>query len=226
MEMMSHIVTPIFNGENYGFWRIKMKTIFQIKKLWEIVEEGVPNRPAQGDHSPEAVQQKTRFDDASLKDLNALQILQTAVSNSIFPRIAPSSSAREAWMALETEFQGSPQVRMIKLQTLRREYENLKMNESDDVNTFTSKIIEMGNQLRLHGEEKSDYQIVQKILISLPERFDNIVAVLEQTKDLTVLSVTDLIGTLKAHEKRISLREERSTEGAFYGKNKQEDKRQ
>ncbi|KAL1213173.1 Retrovirus-related Pol polyprotein from transposon RE2 [Cardamine amara subsp. amara] len=40
MEMMSHIVTPIFNGENYGFWRIKMKTIFQTKKLWEIVEGG------------------------------------------------------------------------------------------------------------------------------------------------------------------------------------------
>ena len=28
-----------------------------------------------------------------------------------------------------------------------------------------------------------------------------------------------MIGTLKAHEKRLSLREERSTEGAFYGEN-------
>ncbi|KAL1198057.1 hypothetical protein V5N11_005051 [Cardamine amara subsp. amara] len=214
---MSHIVTPIFNGENYGFWRIKMKTIFQTKKLWEIVEGGVPNPPAQGDHSPEAVQQKIRCDEASLKDLTALQILQTAVSDSIFPRIAPASNAREAWNALKSEFEGSQQVKMIKLQSLRREYENLKMNDSDSINTFTTKLIEVGNQLRLHGEEKPDYQMVQKILISLPEKFDSIVGVLEQTKDLTVLSVTELIGTLKAHEKRISVREEQSREGAFYG---------
>ena len=92
-------------------------------------------------------------------------------------------------------------MKMINLQFLRREYENLKMSESDIINTFSTKLIDMGNQLRIHGEEKSDYQIVQKILISLPERFVSILAVLEQTKDLTVISVIELIGTLKAHEK-------------------------
>jgi len=97
---------------------------------------------------------------------------------------------------------------MIKLQSLRREYENLKMKESDNINTFMTKLIEMGNQQRVHGEEKSDYQIVQKILISLPKRFDIIVAMMEQTKDLTSLSVTELIGTLKAHEKRVEMRDE------------------
>lgn len=217
METTSYIVVPIFNGENYGFWRIKMKTIFLTKKLWEVVEGGVPDPPAGGDHSPETIQLKTRCEEASLKDLTALQIIQTAVSESIFPRIAPATTAKEAWNALQSEFEGSHQVKMINLQSLRREYENLKMNESDSINTFTTKLIETGNQLRLHGEEKSDYQMVQKILISLPEKFDSIVGVLEQTKDLTVLSVTELIGTLKAHEKRISIREEGSTEKAFYG---------
>ena len=72
---------------------------------------------------------------------------------------------------------------------------------------------------------------MQKILISLPERFDSIVTVLKQTKDLTVLSIAELIGTLKAHEKRVELREEQSIEGVFYGeklilkgRNKSEDK--
>lgn len=122
-------------------------------------------------------------DDQVMKDMMALQILQTAVSDVIFPRIAPPTSSKDAWDALEMEFQGSSQVKMINLQSLRREYENLKMSERDRINTFSTKLIDMGNQLRIHGEEKSDYQIVQKILISLPERFDSIV----QTKDLTVL---------------------------------------
>lgn len=147
----------------------------------------------------------------------ALQILQSAVLDSIFPRIAPASNAKEAWNALEMEFLGSSQVRVINLLSLRREYENLKMEESETINDFTTKLINMSNQLRVHGEEKTDYQLVQKVLISLPQKFDSIVAVLEQTKDLSTLSMTEMIGTLKAHEKRLSLREERINEDAFYG---------
>ena len=32
---------PIFNGENFNFWQIKMKTIFQPHELWNLVEKGV-----------------------------------------------------------------------------------------------------------------------------------------------------------------------------------------
>jgi len=39
---------------------------------------------------------------------------------------------------------------------------------------------------------------------------------MEQTKDLTSLPVTELIGTLKAHEKCVSSRNESMTEGALH----------
>jgi hypothetical protein len=31
---------PIFKGENYGFWSIKMKTLFLSQELWDLVENG------------------------------------------------------------------------------------------------------------------------------------------------------------------------------------------
>ena len=37
----SEIRAPIFNGENYEFWSIRMKTIFKSHELWEFVEKGV-----------------------------------------------------------------------------------------------------------------------------------------------------------------------------------------
>ncbi|KAL1190822.1 hypothetical protein V5N11_006155 [Cardamine amara subsp. amara] len=191
-----------------------MKTILKTRKLWDVIENGVPAIVSTSVNTPEMTKKQ---EDLVMKDMMALQILQTAVTDAIFPRIAPATSANDAWNALEMEFQGSSQVRMINLQSLRREYENLKMKDGEDIKVFTEKLIDLGNQLRVHGEEKTDYQIVQKILISLPEKFDSIVVVMEQTKDLTSLPVTELIGTLKAHEKRLSIREERSTEGAFYG---------
>ena len=36
----STISVPIFNGENYDFWRVKMETYFSSQDLWDIVEEG------------------------------------------------------------------------------------------------------------------------------------------------------------------------------------------
>lgn len=34
-------VILIFNGDSYGFWKIKMITILKIRKLWDIIENGV-----------------------------------------------------------------------------------------------------------------------------------------------------------------------------------------
>ncbi|KAM1787401.1 hypothetical protein ACFX11_037798 [Malus domestica] len=39
----SEVRTPIFSGENYEFWRIKMVTIFKSHGLWRLVEKRVTN---------------------------------------------------------------------------------------------------------------------------------------------------------------------------------------
>lgn len=36
---------PLFTGDVYEFWSIKMKTLFSYLDLWEIVEKGIPARP-------------------------------------------------------------------------------------------------------------------------------------------------------------------------------------
>ncbi|XP_020410674.1 uncharacterized protein LOC109946643 [Prunus persica] len=38
----SDVRTPIFSGENYEFWKIKMVTIFKSYGLWNLVEKGIP----------------------------------------------------------------------------------------------------------------------------------------------------------------------------------------
>ena len=36
---------PEFNGEDYEFWSVKMKTIFRSLNQWEIVEKGYKEPP-------------------------------------------------------------------------------------------------------------------------------------------------------------------------------------
>ena len=57
--------------------------------------------------------------------------LQIALDRIIFPRIARYKIAKEAWVVMKVGFQGSEQVKEGKLQTLRIEFENLEMKESE-----------------------------------------------------------------------------------------------
>ncbi|KAL1225004.1 hypothetical protein V5N11_002783 [Cardamine amara subsp. amara] len=154
MQGSSHQVIPIFDGEKYDLRSIKMATIFRTRKLWSVVEEGVPDEPVQAEETPETAREKTLREEAMMNDTTALQILQTAVTDQIFSRIAAALTAKEAWDALKAEYQGSPQVRLIKLQALRREYENLKMYDGEEIKTFTDKLIVLENQLTYHGEKE------------------------------------------------------------------------
>lgn len=60
------------------------------------------------------------------------------------------------------------------------------MNECDNIKVFTNKLIDLRNQLKVHGEQKSNYQIFQKILISLQERFDSNVPMMDQYISINV----------------------------------------
>lgn len=64
------------------------------------------------------------------------------------------------------------------------------MYDNKEIKTFTEKIV-LANQLIYHGENKTDSQLIQKILISLPAKFDSIISIMEQTRDLTSLTMTE-----------------------------------
>ena len=98
------------------------------------------------DETPETARKRSLREEAMANDMLALQILKTVVSDHIFSRIAVASTYKEAWDALKAEYQGSPQVCLIRLRTLRREYENLKMYENENIKVFTYKLVALTNQ--------------------------------------------------------------------------------
>ena len=49
--------------------------------------------------------------------------------------------------------------------------------------------MELVNQMKSYGEEISDRRIVEKLLIYLLNKYDLIMVVVEETKDLSLLSV-------------------------------------
>eukprot|EP00253_Pinus_taeda_P025358 PITA_25358 len=101
-------------------------------------------------------------------------------------------------------------VKTTKLQLLRRDFENLCMKESDNIDSFLIHVIGMVTQIRTHGEILEKRRIVEKLLRILPSKFDVIVTTIEETKDLSNFSVDELHASLITHEQRLSRNENSS----------------
>ncbi|KAL6279820.1 hypothetical protein ACE6H2_016701 [Prunus campanulata] len=72
---------PIFSGENYKFWRIKMVTIFKSHGLWKLVEKWVTTSDSKKKKKTAEGSLKAKDD---MQDAKALGIIQSAVSDQIF----------------------------------------------------------------------------------------------------------------------------------------------
>jgi len=65
----------------------------------------------------------------------------------------------------------------------------------------------------------SNYRIVQKILVTIPEKIETtLISSLENSKDLSSITLTELLNALQAQEQRRLMRQERTVEGAFFVK--------
>ena len=147
-----------------------------------------------------------------------MRIIQQAVSKTIFPRIFGIKSAKKAWEVLKNEFQGSEKAISIKRQNLWRQFDNLAMKEGESIKDFHSRVAEIVNQIKVTRETIGEKKIVERILRSLTPKFEHVVAIIEETKDLGKLPMTELMGSLVAHEQRLSRFTNQQLEQAFQSK--------
>ncbi|XP_031250543.1 uncharacterized protein LOC116108432 [Pistacia vera] len=78
--------------------------------------------------------------------------------------------AKEAWDKLREEFMGSDTTRNMQAMNLRREFEMLRMQEVEKVKDYVDILMSVVNKVRSLGVEMTDKMIVEKVLMSLPER--------------------------------------------------------
>ncbi|XP_076909793.1 uncharacterized protein LOC143567213 [Bidens hawaiensis] len=93
---------------------------------------------------------------------------------------------------------------MVRVQGLRRDFETIQMKDGEVVSDFLSKVMKLVNKQRAYGEDVADQKVVEKVLRSLPDRWNHVVAAIEESKDLSTLSFDQLMGSLQVHEVRLN----------------------
>ncbi|KAL0345816.1 UNVERIFIED_CONTAM: hypothetical protein Sradi_4412900 [Sesamum radiatum] len=203
---------PIFEGEHYEYWSSQMQTFFESMELWDVID-GELQPPTENDENFAKLQK-----DYKKKDATALRYIQQDVGRSIFPRIFGIKTVIEAWKILKLEFQGTERTIALKLQLLWRDFDNLKMEEQESIRDFSSRVSEIVNQIKSCGDTIQEKRVVEKVLRCLPLKFDHATATIEESKDLSKITMYELTGSLLAHEQRINRSVNPSTEQAFQSK--------
>ena len=89
------------------------------------------------------------------------------------------------------------------------------MKDNKLVKDFSSRTTKIINQIKSCGDNISDKRVAEKILRSLPKKFEHIV-IIEETRDLSRLSIHELMESLEVHEQRVNQYSKQPMEQAFF----------
>jgi len=201
---------PIFDGTNFAFWKVRMRTFIMSLgvDVWEIVETRY-KKPA----LVESKDEKSAF----TFNAKAMNAILSGLAESEFVKVMHLEIAKDMWDKLVNSYEGNEKVKDAKLQSHILKFEQLKMNEDESVSKFFLRVDKLVNAMRaLGGKIKDDdTNLVQKILRSLPDRFNPKVSAIEEMSDLKTLTMDQLLGTLIAYEMRISKDQNSYREASF-----------
>ncbi|XP_010521518.1 PREDICTED: uncharacterized protein LOC104800423 [Tarenaya hassleriana] len=213
----TRLSAPVFYGENYQVWSVKMKAFMEGADLWEAVVEDYEITPLGAD--PTVSQIRTHKEKVTRK-AKAKSCLFSAVSSSVFTKIMHLESAKQMWYFLKAEYEGDEKIRGMKVLNLMRDFERQQMKKSETVKDYVDRLVGIVNMIRILGTKVTDDSIVQKIMVSVPERFEATLATLENTKELSNIKLAELLSALQAQEQRRLMRKEELVEGALKSKAK------
>ena len=102
---------PVFDGDNYQMWVVRMETYLIALDLWEAVEEdyGIQSLV----ENPTVAQIKSQKE-KKMKRSKAKACLFAAVSSMVFTRRMFLKSAKAIWDYLKAEYEGDERIRECK----------------------------------------------------------------------------------------------------------------
>ena len=91
--------------------------------------------------------------------------IQQAVHDSHFSQIAAASTSNQAWSIQHKEIQGDSKVIVVRLQSLRRDFETFMMKNWESITDFFSRAVAIVNIIRSCGEKVTDQTIVEEMQV-------------------------------------------------------------
>ena len=106
---------PMLTKMNYSVWAIKMRVNLQAQGVWDAVQN-------------EEVDER--------KDRMALAAIYQVIPEDVLLMLAEKDTTKQAWETLKTMHMGADRVKEAKVQTLRSDFEVIRMKDGESVDGF------------------------------------------------------------------------------------------
>ncbi|WRX29372.1 Reverse transcriptase [Theobroma cacao] len=110
------------------------------------------------------------------------------------------------------------QIRQFEEDKAKRQFEMLTMDENETIREFSGKMMGVVNQLRLLGKDMFEERLINKMLVSLPERYKSKISSLEDSRDIEQMTLKELVNALEGLEQKKAVREKGLIESALIAK--------
>src|SRR5436853_4543675 len=197
---------PLFDGSNYNYWKCRMRIYLLSLSLdiWKVVNLAytAPTTP---------VAQWTN-DEKKLVQTNAkaMNALFCSLNKNEFNKVTTCTSVHDIWHILGVTHDGTSKVKESKISVLVHRFELFTMNDGESITEMFFRFTDITNSLIGLGKTYIQVEMVKKILLALTSDWEKKVTAIEETNDLSTLSVESLIGNLMGYE--VNLQERRKEE--------------
>ena len=120
-------------------------------------------------------------------------------------------TAYEVWKKLEDMYEGNEKVKLTKRLVAKHRFVNLKMEDGEEFTSFFQRVELVANEVRNQVGKLSDEDIIEKILITLPDCYSDKILVIEEMYDPKKYTKEQLFGTLTTFEMRKFQKKEKKT---------------
>ncbi|GJY51065.1 hypothetical protein Tco_0441912, partial [Tanacetum coccineum] len=210
---------PLLESDSSIYWKNRFETCVKSKDLdlWHVITNG--------DFQPIKQNPKTKLDEVIpfekqsdelkrrlAKNNKAKMVIYNALPRREYERIFMCNTAKEICKTLLITHQGNSQVKDNKNYLLVQQYKQFVISEDESMDSIFARFNTIITSLKALDEGYSRKNYVRKFLRALHLKWREKVTAIEESKDLTSLSLDELIGNLK--DKKESSDEECLTSGS------------
>ncbi|XP_073131941.1 uncharacterized protein [Henckelia pumila] len=128
-------------------------------------------------------------------------------------RALKTEDEHDAWKKLQTHCEGSASVKKTRMRLITSKFEKMRMEESETIMEYNGRLKSLENEAFILGDPISNERLVSKVLRSVPKRFHTKVCAIDESKDISIMGLDELISSLRTYE--MEMEAEYDTKGKF-----------
>ena len=133
---------PLFDGTNFGFWKKRMT--YYLMSLGPEVQHFCQTKYQATSTLPTDQDERKAY----IANEKAMNSITSGITDSVFTKIMHCTSAKEMWEKLVGLYDGDSKVKKEKIQSHRRQFESLKMEDEEDIAAYLLRVVEVVNSLK------------------------------------------------------------------------------